>query len=384
MIITHKSINYTINVDWLQFSVLLHRADDELKCPEDMRLELLQGNNIFERRAMLFSGDGEKIMTLLWKPYSKVLSPLLMTCQIDNHLLYISGAIKMAYELLAEMVECTFNSVGRFDLCIDFVASEQHIQFMKHLNSGHYYVQGKKEGSVWWHETTKDNFAHKEMHCLSWGSKKSEIKVKIYNKSREQGVLNPTSKIDDAEKPYIVAEWEEAAMDIHRVWRLEFSFCTSGQLQFENKAITLEMIDSREFIIDTLLTCLDKRFVCRINQGRRQGHKNNDRRVWLLNLPPRRAKLNWAAGSDYEGELPASIKLLRSMMTQLDNPCLMCHRPTFETYATAIMDIVRDHKLDGYFKRTWEADCETYFNERWQEIGTGTHKTIASPKKLME
>lgn len=383
MIITNNLTNYTCNVDWLQFSVLLHRPDDEPKCPPDMRLELLQGNNIFERRAMLFSGNGEKVMTLLWKPYSKVLSPLLMTCQIDNHLLYVKGAIIMAFELLADMVDCTFNSVGRFDLCIDFVATDQHLKFIKHLNSGHYYVQGKKEGSMWWHERKCDNYAHKELHCMSWGSKKSEIKVKIYNKSREQGVLPLTSKANDAEKPYIVTEWEEGKMDIHRVWRLEFSFSTSGQLQFENKAITLDMIDSNEFLIDTLLTCLDKRFVCRINQGRRHGHKNNDTRVWLLDLPPRRAKLKWAVGSDYDGELPASIKLIRSMMTQLDNPCLTCHRPTFETYATAIMDIVRDHKLDGYFKRTWDVDCESYFNQRWQEIGTGIHTTTASPNKLM-
>lgn len=384
MIITHKSNNYTCNVDWLQFSVLLHRANDEPQCQEDMRLEMLQGNNIFERRAMLFASNGEKVMTLLWKPYSKVLNPLLMTCQIDNHLLYIQGAIKMALDLLQSMIDCTFNSVGRFDLCIDFVSTDKQLQFIKHLNSGHYYVQGKSEGSTWWHQIQRDNYQHQQLHCLSFGSKKSEIKVKIYNKSREQGMLNPNSKPTDADKPYIVAEWQQAKMDITRVWRLEFSFSTSGQLQFENQIITLDMLDSEAFVIDTLLTCIDKRFVCRINQGRRQGHKNNDTRVWLLDLPPRRAKLTWSANGDYNGELPASIKLLRSMMTQLDNPCLMCHRPTYETYATAIMDIVREHKLDGYFKRTWETDCETYFNERYKEIGTGIYTTVASPAKLME
>lgn len=385
MIATFQNQSFIFSLDWLQFSVNLASDTPEFVCPEHIRIEFCQGNNIFEHRALVFNLRGEKLLTLLWKPYSSLLNSHLMTVQVANQSLYVQDGfgVKWAWELLQEIVECSFNAVGRFDVCCDWVADDIKLEFLRHLNSGHYYAQGKHEGSNWWHDTnTTDSHIRKQLHCLSWGSKKSEIKVKVYNKSREQGTLN--GNIDDAEKPWIVNEWRAANMPIDKVWRLEFSMSGAGQLRFENKPITLEEIASPQWVCNVFLSFYESRFVTRINQGRRQGHHNNDKRVYLLNLPPRPALLFWAKGKADKVDCPPAITLLRAMMRQMDNPSVLSNKPTFETYATAILDIVRLHKLEGYFYRTWQTESEEYFQSLYKSIGQGIHDTIKSPALLAE
>lgn len=382
MYFSYKDTKFCVNCDWLAFSVHLNEPEPEILCPDGLRIELCQGNNIFEHRALVFDGRGAKYMTLLWKPYSKVLPANLMTCQVANEFLYLPAGqgIKWAYNDLRQIVDCTFNAVGRIDICIDFEASPERIDFIKHLNSGHYYAQHKSEGSTWWHEVAEGDYKHKQLHCLTWGSQKSEIKVKLYHKSREQGLIGG----DQPEKPWIVDEWKEAGLDIKNVWRLEFSLSGAGQLRYKGQPITLENVCDEQWILNVLCELYNNRFVTRINQGKRQGHKNNDTRVYLFQLPYRAAGLKWAEASGKDYEVPASITLLRSMMRQIDNPVVMSHRPTFEAYATTILQIVQDHKLSGYFLRTYEAEAEQYFTELWQNVGSGIRHCTPSPARLMD
>lgn len=381
MYFSYQDTKFCVNCDWLTFSVHLTEPEPEIMCPDGLRIELCQGNNVFEHRAMVFDGRGAKYMTLLWKPYSKVLPANLMTCQVANEFLYLPAGqgIKWALNDLQQIVDCTYNAIGRVDICIDFEARAARMDFIKHLNSGHYYAQHKSEGSSWWHEVAEGDYKHKQLHCLTWGSPKSEIKVKLYHKSREQGLVGG----NEPEKPWIVDEWKEAGMDIHNVWRLEFSLSGAGQLRYKGQPITLENVSDEQWILNVLCELYENRFVTRINQGKRQGHKNNDSRVYLFQLPPRAAGLKWAEASGKDHEVPASITLLRSMMRQIDNPVVMSHRPTFESYATTILQIVQDHKLCGYFLRTYEAEVEQYFTDLWQNVGSGIRHCTPSPARLM-
>lgn len=382
MYFSYHDTKFCVNCDWLAFSVHLQEPEPEIMCPDGLRIELCQGNNVFEHRAMVFDGRGAKYMTLLWKPYSKVLPANLMTCQIANEFLYLPAGqgIKWAFNDLKQIVDCTFNAVGRVDICVDFEGSNERMDFIKHLNSGHYYAQHKSEGSTWWHEVAEGDYKHKQLHCLTWGSTKSEIKVKLYHKSREQGLIGG----DQPEKPWIVDEWKEAGLDIKNVWRLEFSLSGAGQLRYKGQPITLENVSDEQWILNVLCELYNNRFITRINQGKRQGHKNNDTRVYLFQLPPRAAGLKWAVASGKDHEVPASVTLLRSMMRQIDNPVVMSHRPTFEAYATTILQIVQDHKLSGYFLRTYEAEAEQYFTELWQNVGSGIRHCTPSPARLMD
>lgn len=382
MFFKYQDSKFCVNCDWLSFSVHLREPEPEIMCPDGLRIELCQGNNVFEHRAMVFDSRGAKYLTLLWKPYSKVLPANLMTCQLANEFLYLPAGqgIKWAFEDLQRIVDCTFNAVGRIDICIDWEANDNRLEFLKHLNSGHYYAQHKSEGSTWWHEVSNGDYKHKQLHCLTWGSPKSEIKVKIYHKSREQGLING----DTPEKPWIVEEWKQNGMDIRNVWRLEFSMQGAGQLRYKGQPIQLTNVQDEFWLLNVLCELYANRFVTRINQGRRNGHKNLDQRVYLFQLPPRAAGLKWAdpKGKDYE--LPNSITLLRSLMRQIDNPVVMTSRPMFEEYAYMIIHLVEAHKLDAYFRRTYQDECRAYFDTMWENIGQGIHQTTPSPARLMD
>lgn len=380
MYFTFNENRYCVNLDWLQFSVLLKEQEPEIFCPDGYRVELCQGNNIFEHRALVFDGRGAKFFTLLWKPFSKVLAPNLMTCQVANEYLYFAGqGVKWAFEVLNQMVECTFNAIGRLDICCDWECSEKRLSFLRHLNSGHYYAQHKSEGATWWHEK---GHHRKELHCLNWGSRSSEIKVKTYNKSREQGLIdNPNAT---PEKPWIVQEWKLNEMDVTKVWRLEFSLAGAGQLRYKGNPITLENVQDERWLMDVFFDMYHHRFVTRINQGKRNGHHNNDTRVYLLNLPARPNILKWADPKGHDYELPAAITLLRSLMRQIDNPAVMSAKPTFSDYATTILNIINNYHLSGYFIRTYEQSPDDYFEDLWRNVGAGIRHTTPSPTRLMD
>lgn len=383
MYFTHKSARYCLNLDWLQFSVHLKEPEPEIMCPEGLRLELCQGNNIFQHRALVYDQRGAKYLTLLWKPYSKVLTQNLMTVQVANEFLYLAGGqgIAWAWDDVQKIVDCTFNSIGRFDICLDWEATQPRLAFLSALNNNSIYAERKSEGSTWWHEISNNSTpSRRQLHCLSWGSPKSEIKVKIYNKSREQGLIGGT----EPEKPWIVNQWKEADMDIKSVWRMEFSFAGAGQLRYQGNPVTLDNLRDERWLINVYLDCYHHRFVTRKNEGRRQGHHNKDSRVYLFNLPTRPTQLKWADPADKDYELPAQIQLLRSMMRQIDNPAIMSNRPTFTDYASTILNLIDNFRLHGYFVRTWEKDPQDYFEDLYNNVGQGIRITTPPPARLMD
>lgn len=373
---------YCVNCDWLQYSVLTNQLEPEILCPEGYRVELCQGNNIFECRAIVYDSRGAKFLTLLWKPYSKVLQPNLMTVQVSNEFLYLpyGMGIQWSMEVVQQICECTFNGIGRLDVCIDFEGSEQRTRFLRHLNSNHYYVQHKSEGATWWHTTTVGDHKRRQLHCMNWGSQQSEIKVKVYNKSREQGLVGG----EEPEKPWIVNDWRQAGMDVHNVWRLEFALTGAGQLRYKGERLLLSNVQDCQWLLDVACEMYWTKFVCRKNQGKRSGHHNNDDRVHLLRFPQRSAGLSWAAPASRDGEVPAAITLLRSLMRQVDNPALMATHESFTDYASTILNLVRLHRLDAYFRRVWETDAESYMNELSTHVGGGVRHCALSPNRLSE
>lgn len=380
MYFSYKNQNFCVNCDWLQYSVHTKEIDPEIQCPDGYRIELCQGNNIFQYRALVFDDEGRKFLTLLWHPYSKVLVQNLMTVQVANEFLYMPArdGILKSYELVKEIVECTFNAIGRLDICTDFEGSEAVTSFLMHLNSHHYYTQAKSEGSTWWHE---DGRGKKVIHCLTWGSQKSEIKVKIYHKSREIGLL---SEDGESEKPWISAQWKEIGMNIHNVWRLEFSMQGAGQLRYNKQPIKLEDVANNEWLLNVACELYEHRFITRVNQGKRAGHKNKDERKYIYQFPAAAKGLSWQEPKARDYEIPESIKLLRSLMRQVDSPVIMSAKPTFEQYALMIIQLVENHHLDGYFKKTWESECRDYFDNLWDNVGNGITTRPLPPSRLMD
>lgn len=375
----HHGTNYVLNCDWLQYSVYMDRTKPKLICPPGYRIDLCQGTNIYEKRALIFDEHGRKILTLLWKPYSSILNPLIMSVQVANECLY-SEQIMTTYELVKEIVQkCYFNSIGRFDVCCDFTLDNEKVNMIKHLNSGHYYVERKAEGSSFWHEVSQNGRKHKQTHCLSWGSKTSEIKVKLYNKSRELGIIGG----GESEKPWISNEWKAANLDLLKTWRLEFSLKSNGQLRWQDQQVNLQNIVDKMWLAQVYCDLYYSRFVTRINQGQKKGHKNKDKRVYLIDLPKDFQKLFWASIGDKRCESSAAVKLLRSMMAQLDNESLKADKKLFEEYCTTIGSVICTHDLAQYFEYHFGAEYTKFLADLCDHAGNGINENAVNVSKLM-
>ena len=382
MLLEYNSNKFVVNCDWLQFSVITAEENPELYCPLGYRLEISQGNNVFRNRAILFEETGRKLFTILWSPYSSLLNSRLMTCQFANEVLYMSG-LHECYRLLLQVVPCSFNSMGRVDICCDFQCTPTILETIAHLNSGHYYIQGKSEGSAWWHRVLDGNFKVKQIHCLSWGSPNTEIKVKLYHKSRELGLVGGGSD-DPDKKMYIVDEWKHADFDIHDVWRLEFSLCGAGQLRYDNKMISIDDVASSAWLVGTFCSLYNKRFVMRVNQGRRRGHKNLDRVVPFLDIPKDGIDLRWAVDESVRPEVSDNVKLLRVLMRNINSPAVMGSCDLFNAYADTLSLLVRQSRLESYFSGRFGCDVDAYLDGLSSSVGSGIVEKIEEPAKFFD
>lgn len=368
---------YMFNIDWLSYNVRLLEPEPELVCPEGYRLELLPGNNIFKNRLILRDEGGAKILTCLWCPFSRVIDKRTMTVQVANRLLYESG-IKPSFELLQQVVDCEFNTCSRIDFCCDFVGDGRILSIVRKLNSGAMYVEGKREGSVFWHETDYNNNKSKFPHCLSWGSKTTQIKVKLYNKSREQ---NLTITGGTPDKPYIVEEWQLAGVDITKVWRLEFSLTSAGLMTFDGYLITLDMVDNPTWFVGIFMKWLNTRFVIRKNQGKRKGHHNNDEIVEFL--PLKLHKLDLMRKPVLEHRYPDAdqVTSLRKLLILLEQPTAQSSIIVFDSIAESVLSIVSVAHLDYYCEQKLGKPIGQYLNDMRERVGGGINVLTPAPSK---
>ena len=321
-----------------------------------------------------------------------------MTVQVANELLYQS-AVNESFRLLEQCFPAYFNSMGRIDLCCDFEGTDDFIKNLNDLNDASSYMQGKKEGSSWWHEIRENNgFFNKQLHCLTFGSAQTEIKLKIYHKSRELGLLGGRKKenkemeaIDgvedqsiDCHKPYIVSEWETAGFNKKRVWRMEFSISGANQIRQNYKSLTLADVASDEWKLRSFLGLYNSRCIVRKNQGGRRGHKNLDEVVRLLDLPVELCELKWAETKGELGANVSAIPIIRSMMTKISDPIIMSNDEVFTSYATAICDLVNHNRLSGWFKSRFGDDVQAYMENIYQDVGTQVVEVAADPIRFFD
>lgn len=371
MIFEYANCNYCIACDWLQYSVrLLEWKNVQFNCPAGYRIELLQGNNIFKNRAIVWTDTGEKMLTLLWSPYSRKLSSSLMTVQVANQYLYLSG-IMPSFHLLQEIVSCVFNSMGRIDIAVDYELDDWRAKVIRSLYQKEYYVQGKKDGSDWWHDEKGGSFPH----CLSWGSAKTEIKVKTYNKSRELGVS--AEKI--GEKPYISCQWRDAGFDVEKVWRLEFSMKSAGQLKWQGNPITLANVASSKWLLDMFCSLYSRRFIVRVKTEQRKGHKNEDDIVKLLNLPESNEIIRWKEGEKEVYTNNSRITAIRKVANMIDSEVCRPNKAIFEVMANTLYTLLDDKGMRSYFMKAYGADVDEWISERWEHCGGGIEEIVSGP-----
>lgn len=356
-----------INRDWFAFSVVLVPSDEEkqhrewaMTEPEGYQLYHMTGTNIYRQRAILYNDHGEKMLTLLWEPCSKIIRYDSMLVEVANKWLYGSSFF-WVWEILQQIHTCVFNNVSRLDLCCDFNPSKEQMGIIRGLSSNKIYVAKKRNGSMFHEYTPAGEDGARGISriplCMSWGSLHTAIKFKLYDKSKE---LYTIVKKEDGfvkicNKPYIEAIWRKNGLDVDKVWRLEVSLMEAGQYDNDEKKIDLNMVQSDWMIEQLFWDMYKKRFITRKNEGHRD--LTNDKQVFLLGKPKTYTKLT-RKDPETQKEIVEAIAALRAAVAQLQKPEIACYKAMRDTWRDAAIKTAKLGHLENYFARTYGMPLE--------------------------
>lgn len=341
-----------VNVDWLAFSVHLCETSTErdqhaftFRTPYGYKLVEYTGTNIYRRRLILYHRSGRKVLTLLCEPHSRVIDRLAMLVEVANEYLYTGFAYML--ELVNEVHPCTFLCLSRFDVCCDFVATPARLHLIKQLSENKAYVQGKRDGVSFHAYTSEDTGIERTNRQQSWGSKHSNIKWKVYNKSLEIYEVGKDGA-RTCNKPYIAAEWQQAGWDTLNVWRIEVSISPAAKFQFYGKRLTWRLAINGFDITDLFVSLYMTRFVVRLNQGHRD--KSNDKRVHLLaDLGEVQRVTRYINPNPHELPVVEYASSLNAAMLQLSKPEVLINDAMRQLWIDTAVNCVKIGHLEQYF-----------------------------------
>lgn len=346
------------NLDWLSFSVNLVFKDGEneenmvLCAPDCCKIQYLDGTNIYKRRAFVLSEAGEKIMTLLWEPHSKIIGKSSMFVEIANKWLY--GSLQWIFDFLWKVHPYSMQSLSRLDVCYDFNPNEHQARYIQNLGDNSIYVQGKREGSMFSNFENSGKISRKP-RCISWGSKHSDVKWKLYNKTLE--IFEEVDGKRWCSKPYIVNMWNEAGINKDNVWRLEVSVTSAGQFVWKEKRVTTGEAIKREWFEDFFQSMYGTRFVTRINEGHKD--RSNDKRVWLLGKVDGLYRMKKREPKSSR-EVVEMASLIRGMIKQLNDPVVWFHDELRNDLLNTTETAIICGRMGEYFYRTFGCTWEKW------------------------
>lgn len=342
--------------DWLGISI---RLEDEIgKAPRGHSWKCYEGGtNVWEHRRCLFNDRGQKVLTLLSKPKSSLIDSSSALVEIANEWLYHGIGVRGCLRLLQRAVPFVKTGISRLDLACDFVPNSDMLGIITSLAKGEMYVAGKRNGSGFW-SVNCDDWLPEEWkgvscpHCQSWGHKTSDVKWKLYYKSKELRDLAGGMGWD---KPYIVDAWRECGMDIDRVWRLEVSLKHCNNLIFDGKPLTMDTYGNNS--LEVYKSLYNSRFLVKRNQGHKD--KTNDESVPFLPIKT----LSTIKCKTYDSDRVRSgrISLLRNLVKSLEQDEVLMDAPTRDDVVEMVKGIVNRDGLNRYFEgmvgqslTTWE------------------------------
>lgn len=351
-----------ISCDWLSFSVHLHltqlekaRGFADLKAPDGFSLAELGGTNIYKRRVYILDSLGNKIVTLLLQPFSKQIPQDSMFVEVANPLLYRDEGVQWIPGLLYQIHPCDFLSLSRLDAAIDFNLTSDQTDIIKQLQHNTAYVTGKREGGQF-HNFVRDVRLEQEIKQISWGHKSSDMKWKLYNKTRE---ITETDKNGHTwiTKPYIVARWRTFELDTTLdVWRLEVSLMGSSTYDWRGEKMGWHLTQPdilQAWAWDMVAT----RFIIRANQGHKC--RKNDEVIDFLPIPPDpdRSRIKAHEGTQDKTSIE-HITTLRCLVKELERVEVQHAMPICLPILDATERIIKVAHLAGYFTKvtgqTWE------------------------------
>lgn len=371
-----------ISLDWLQWSGYLIGAGrndlPEMECPDSYRIELLDGNNVFKYRAVLYDCLGRKMITMLWKPKSPLIQYNIITFQVANYWFYQVEDIQRVIHLSEQVFIYQFATMTRLDICCDFEMKKQQRRYVLGIYHHNIVCTNKLEGNMWWHKTEGEDFPHD----FNFGSFKSSVRWKLYNKSHE---LKVGTEVED--KPYIIDRWKENGMDKTKIWRLEVSVTDFSKLWIRNTpqgiiwgtstdgtrlpkdikytARFMDLNDINDVTIYQLYCDLyDKRF-----QLRKVKHTRhcNDVRVHLIELE----KHKITCPNEKKDTVHIDNSTMHALIKVIETDGAKMNVKMLDAACDALFYYVKFNRLDGLFAATKGQELDAWIKEKRALVGAG-------------
>lgn len=366
-----SNLTQITSCDWLSFSVLLSLSPEEkateprLTTPAGFFLQEFTGTNQYKRRAILYEASGEKVLTLLWQPHSRIIDGNSMFVEVANPLLY-TGHYLSVPDILQEIHPYTWQSLSRLDIATDFQPTLSQYQTMTALQTGAAYVQGKREGTQWHSYASAAKYVQRTPHLFSWGSKTSAIKWKLYNKTKEI-YERATDGRRWCTKPYIAALWEANGLDPKAdTWRVEVSIMGSGQQEWRGQRLGWHIVEDPDSLQRLFYDLYAARMKIRLNQG--HDNKRYDKEIEFLFIPPDDISRVQKAAPSRDQTRVAFAPTLRALVQHLERPEVAINEQVHSPLLATLRHITLSQGLRGYFAAMVGCDimeyCETYPQKR--------------------
>ena len=333
-----------VSIDWLAVTV---RMEWPLVEYPGCVVKEYGMTNVWERRQVVYNEYGEKVFTMLSKPRQTILPADSGLLEIANEWLYHEDTAFRIIDKFCSVTGAWVSGVSRADICCDFVPDAKQRDIILGLSAKTMYVAGK-QNDVEFGSRSRASWLPamwrgvRIPHQQSWGHKTSDVKWKLYYKSKE---LHDDAGGQFMSKPYIIWNWRACGFDINSVWRLEVSLKNLNQFDIEGQKFTLNWLETS--YLYAFLSLYSSRFVIRKSQN--HADKTNDEVVPFLNV-------GWMRG--YIKKRPPQstqvrsgrLSLLRHLVASMDEPEVLYDVPTRDDVLETIGKIVERDGLDMYFK----------------------------------
>lgn len=364
-----------MSYDWLQWSGYLigsgQNSLPDMECPEGYRLELLEGNNVFRYRGILYDCLGTKLLTMLFVPKSHLIQYNLITFQIANSQLYDQSNIDRVISLSAQCFIYQFATFSRIDIAVDFELNYKRRNIIKGIYYHRIKIGGKRQGSIFWSKVDGDEFPHD----FNFGSIASNYKWKLYNKSLELNVGDD----EKVQKPYIIDAWMQNSMNIYKIWRLEVSINDftkffvgnmpsgidkHGNVDYTRRRLSLE--DISDLMMHNIMCDLyENKFVLK-----KDGHTRmyNNERVYLFELE--KHKVICKADTKSETESPDN-SVMHHLIKVIESDDAKCNTDMMVSTCDALFSYVKYRGLDNLFIKYKNMDVEQWCRMMIDNVGVG-------------
>lgn len=239
-----------INIDWLE----VYALEDPIGYPHDAEYfrrvgfhveQREYGTPVYHEMFVIYGNDNQPLIEVRRNPKSAVgkqvhgvLDPNACHIRLTNRTCYFQNAVQLMQEFL-ERYGLHYQRISRIDICLDFETfdyGDKPADFIARYMKGRY--SKVNQSNITSHGV--DRWNGRVWNSVSWGSKKSMVGTKFYNKTKELAEVR--------DKPYIRQAWRAAGMvddDMRMVkfcddgternveiWRVEFSIKSSTRNWF--------------------------------------------------------------------------------------------------------------------------------------------------------